>query len=306
VDFSLDYNNATDFEFGYRNVEFTYNGGKPFRGDIVVPEGTKKIGHEVFFQHSNINSVVLPSSVKEIDEKAFAYCTNLKSITLSDSLESIAPFAFFMCEELDSIIIPNSVTTLGACAFASCTKLRKLVLSNKITEIPNRAFSDCNNIESLTIPRTITTIGYSAFKSCKRLKSVTIPNSVKSIDYSAFGDCDSLTYIFSLIKEPASVYTDFYDKEMFSIPLYVLPGMKEVYQKTGEWKKFSTIVEMTEEELQQKEKEVDEATGIASIKAQQHVPSDRIYTLAGTYVGNDIKSLKKGIYIIHGKKVVIR
>ena len=37
-----------------------------------------------------------------------------------------------------------------------------------------------------------------------------------------------------------------------------------------------------------------------------NIASDAIYTLTGVKVGNDLKKLPKGIYIINGKKVLVK
>lgn len=49
----------------------------------------------------------------------------------------------------------------------------------------------------------------------------------------------------------------------------------------------------------------DTATGIESIGTDETIGNDKVYTVDGRYVGNGMKSLPKGLYIVNGKKVVI-
>lgn len=56
-------------------------------------------------------------------------------------------------------------------------------------------------------------------------------------------------------------------------------------------------VQLTEEQA---------ATGIAGVKVNAPKTVKGIYNIAGQYVGNDASSLTKGLYIIDGKKVVVK
>lgn len=46
--------------------------------------------------------------------------------------------------------------------------------------------------------------------------------------------------------------------------------------------------------------------GISEINTNANFQTGRIYTISGQYVGTDIRTLGRGIYITNGKKVVIR
>ena len=46
------------------------------------------------------------------------------------------------------------------------------------------------------------------------------------------------------------------------------------------------------------------ATGIPDIQVIKPVNNDRIYTLDGRYVGTDFGQLKRGVYIVNGKKMM--
>ena len=46
-------------------------------------------------------------------------------------------------------------------------------------------------------------------------------------------------------------------------------------------------------------------TSIGSISGNASVEAAKVYTIDGQYVGNSTKGLKKGFYIVGGKKVVL-
>lgn len=53
---------------------------------------------------------------------------------------------------------------------------------------------------------------------------------------------------------------------------------------------------------------VDETTGISDIKSETKVDSDAVYNINGQYVGKniDMNTLPKGVYIINGKKKIVK
>ena len=77
------------------------------QGDVVIPDGIKKIYNWAFMKCSGITSVFIPDSVIEIGECAFSYRYSLKKIDIPKGVRKISDFAFFSCEDLLSITINN-------------------------------------------------------------------------------------------------------------------------------------------------------------------------------------------------------
>ncbi len=78
-----------------------------FLGNLVIPEGVKKINNYAFM-NKNFTSVKFPSSLKNIGYYAFYRCINLKEIELPDGLECVEDFAFAGCYNLVKIVLPRS------------------------------------------------------------------------------------------------------------------------------------------------------------------------------------------------------
>lgn len=78
-----------------------------YSGDVVIPEGTKFIGNNVFSDCRNLTTVKIPNTVSSIGHDAFRGCSNLQSITIPNSVSSIGYNAFGGCSKLTSITIPK-------------------------------------------------------------------------------------------------------------------------------------------------------------------------------------------------------
>jgi len=189
------------------------------QGELIIPNGTTRIGSYVFYECYFLASVVIPDSVTEIGTAAFYNCYNLASITISDSVTSIGGSAFNLTAyynnsdnwENKALYIGNHLidakTTIsgaytiktgtkciGNYALNDCSSLTEIAIPNTVTSIGSDAFSGCSGLRSITIPDSVTSISNNAFRWCRSLASVTIPDSVTSIGSQAFL-CQSLTSI---------------------------------------------------------------------------------------------------------------
>ena len=105
-----------EIEFGrtYANPMYyadnLYINGKPLQGDVVIPDGTEKIGDYAFYNCSGLTSVTIPDSVTSIGYRAFSGCSGLTSITIPDSVTSIGYEAFRGCLDLRTINFQGTMT----------------------------------------------------------------------------------------------------------------------------------------------------------------------------------------------------
>ena len=182
-----------------------YINGELLKGDIIIPEGTEKLGDYAFSSCSSITSITIPDSVTSIESSTFYNCSGLTSITIPDSVTSIGSYAFYGCSGLTSITIPDSVISIGSSAFYNCRGLTSITV-----EQGNAVYHSAGNCIIKTASKTliagcknsvipddgsVTSIGSYAFRGCSGLTSITIPDSVTSIGRSAFEDCRGLTSI---------------------------------------------------------------------------------------------------------------
>ena len=144
-------------------------------------------------------------------------------------------------------------------------------------------------VTELIIPDDVTKINDCAFYCCESITSVVIPSSVTSIGVGAFFECKALEYIYVMTETPPSVKNGtFTGKNYIDVILYVPTGCLEAYQNADVWKEFWEIKEF-------------DTTGISDVKTENKKETT-IYDINGRVVENPTN----GIYIVDGKKVLLR
>ena len=296
---------------------------------VVLPHSAKTIESEAFSGCTSLKSVVIPNSVEYIRSQAFQDCSSLTSIELPNSLLELYNSPFGGCSSLTSLIIPKSVTRINTNPLGGCSSLTSLtveegntrydsrdncnaiietysntlvggckntIIPNSVTSIGGGAFYGCG-LTAMTIPNSVTNIGEGAFGSTG-LASVSIPSSVKSIGHMAFYGCGSLKEVISHIEEPFEIFEDVFAEyftgdqgvKFTTATLYVPIGTKTMYEATPAWNMFQNIVEIESSAI----KETMRQTSIATAPV--------VYSLSG----QKRITLKKGLNIINGKKVMMK
>lgn len=133
--------------------------------------------------------VVVPDGVKRIYGHAFADKSNITSVTIPDSCEWVVGAVFMNCSSLESLSIPSSVISFGGeRLFEGCTSLHTLELPG-VLEIVPWAFRDTTSITEVHMPN-VQIIGYEAFKNCAGLTR--FETAAQIIAYGCFSDCKNL------------------------------------------------------------------------------------------------------------------
>ena len=205
-----------------------------------------------------------------------------------------APWRYFGVKR---IIVGDSVTTIGEYAFSYCSSLTSITIPNSVTTISDNTFSDCSSLTSVTIPNSVTTIGSEAFSGCTNLQKVHIGKSVKAIGQWAFYNCTSITQISSeaVVPPTCGLYV-FTDINKSKCKLIVPKNSLDAYKHADQWKDFFLIEGST--------------TGITNTVYKKAGLAD-VYTIDGTKrlskaSTDEINALPKGVYIVNGKKIIIK
>lgn len=73
---------------------------------ITLPSTLTTIADQIFMGCTSLTEIILPSKVVGIASKTFAECTNLTSVTIPASVETVAEDAFEGCDNLAEIHLP--------------------------------------------------------------------------------------------------------------------------------------------------------------------------------------------------------
>ncbi|MBO4906474.1 MAG: leucine-rich repeat protein [Bacteroidaceae bacterium] len=261
---------------------------------VTIPNSVTIIGNNAFYGCRGLTSVTIPNSVTIIGYQAFYGCSGLTSVTIGNSVTSIGNYAFYGCSSLTSVTIGNSVTSIGFNAFSCCFSLTEVTIGNSVTSIGYSAFSYCSGLTSVTIGNSVISIGEAAFYGCSGLTSVTIPNSVTSIGNYAFYGCSSLTDVYCFPENIPSASLSSFGNSTANATLHVPAASLEMYKETYPWNTFKEIVALTDEETA--------ITDIEIVQSGKSHETNVVYDLQGRRIAKPTK----GIYVINGKKVLIK
>ena len=227
--------------------------------------------------------------------------SSIQSVIISDGCTSIGDYAFYDCSGLTSVTIPNSVISIGNGAFDDCSNLPvidnlryadtylvetvdKSLSTYNIKQgtkwIGDYAFRSCSSLTSVTIPNSVTSIREYAFVYCSGLTSVTIPNSVTNIGSCAFYECCSLTAITCEAVNPPALGDYVFDDVDKSIPLYVPAESVDAYKAADQWREFTNIRAIDEEQG------IEDVQGdnVQGTKAHKILRNGQIFILRGEKV----------------------
>ena len=161
-----------------------YINGELLQNDVVIPEGTEKIGACAFYNFSNLTSIVIPDSVTGIGYGAFAGCSGLTSITIP-----------FVGEGVDGTVATHFGYIFGASEYyenGDCVPgLLKEVIFTGGESIADNAFEGCTSLTTITIPGTVTELGDDVFAGCPSLGKIIFQGTIeqwKALELSSSGN----------------------------------------------------------------------------------------------------------------------
>ena len=282
-----------------------------FRGcsnlkQFVIPDSVTILNSLLLQNCSSLKSIRIHKGVKEINE-AFYGCTNLSTLIIEDRNTSLklssdyyGNVSFNDCK-LDSVyiggkIVYNTSRSYGYSPFYRNTSLRTVKISDAETTIYDNEFYGCTNLQNVSIGDNVKSIGKWAFSGCSSLKNFTFGSGLQSIGQEAFSDCINITQISSkAVVPPTCGINALDDINKWNCKLFVPKANINAYKQAPQWKEFFFI---------------ESTTGITNTVNNKAGLAD-VYTIDGTKrlskaSTDEINALPKGVYIVNGKKIIIK
>ena len=311
--------------------------------DQKLPSKLRTIGQEAFRNCVALTSVTIPASVQSIGANAFNWCIGVTSLKLEDSPNAIQLpcrvfddfrnlktlyigrnyiaeydwYGNFISNHptLEEATVAGDATEVSNQMFNGCKVLKKVTLGDKITRIGIDAFHGCDILDDINLPETLVTIDTRAFRRCYALNISQLPYGLKAIGEEAFTECPIVA-----IHIPATVETitsgafrncsqirDIYchgtippvcsgwlfdNVSLSNMTLHYPQGSRDAYRAAECWKEF----------FDDHATEFD-ASGINDITVDGALDG-KVYNLKGQQVNG--RAAQKGLYILNGKKVIIK
>lgn len=184
--------------------------------ELIIPDGTVKIGEYKFRNDTALKKVVIPDSVKTIEMNAF-----------------------YGCNEITEINIPNNIISVGVNAFNHCPKVGIVNLSvpSTLVNIGDSAFKGSNFV-SVDISEGVTTIGDNAFDS-GGLRSANLPSTITSIGKSAFSYNSFLASVTILATNPPTMGKNVFNSVAAGLVVYVPEESVDAYKAADGWSNYA-------------------------------------------------------------------
>lgn len=145
----------------------------------------------------------------------------------------------------------------------------------------------------MVIPEGIIGISDGVFNGCKEITALHLSSTLRTLGSYAFYDCSNIETIISLIPGERLFVVDttvFGNVDKENCKLHIPAGALDAYKLTEGWNLFENIIELSEEEMRNMENTLvcDEERCVTDL------------------AGRAVKFPTKGVYIINGKKILIK
>jgi len=203
---------------------------------------------------------------------------------------------------LDEVEFSEGITNVPEGGFWYHSNLRSAILPSTILHIQNNAFFGSplqflnpmaitrGTAEENTLPTGLQSIGHYAFAECS-FTNLILPSTLEAVGENTFSWNTSLMHITCLASIPPSGGSNLFQDCSSLTAIYVPDDCVENYKVAEGWKDYASLIKPASEQ----------GTGIQAIVREQE-DAQTIYDLSGRRVERPTE----GVYIVNGKKVVVK
>jgi len=284
--------------------------------ELSLPLAFTTLGFSPFYGCSSLKKVVLPYRLKTItDNYVFDHCLALEEIEIStlNSLYKTEDGVLYNRAKTQIISWPAALSKtkhpvlpiysypLAKGALMDCEMDEEVWLPERMATIPRDALTRTKGMKCLTVgdESRLTGIDMQAVEGSEDLEVIDLPASLKSVGESAFMFCPKVSDVIVRTSTPPSLSVTSFDVGVFAQAMLHVPvGSSETYREATGWSLFQSVE--------------DDAltTGIEQPLAEVKETGEmEIYDLSGRRMNvsaSGKQGLRKGLYIINGKKEIVR
>lgn len=316
---------VTDIWLNDQRLELGSNGTNPLFADCPLDEvyiGRKlsyetssDYGYSPFYRNTSLRTVEITDAETQIYDNEFYGCSNLKSLKIGNGVKSIGNWAFSGCSSLDYFSAGFHVESIGKEAFSDCTGLKKYYSYSIIPPVcSSQALDDINKWDCTLYVPANSSDEYKAANQWKEFFFVDEMDAVLVADIKLNMSEISMTIgeTFQLTAEvlPSnatnqSVVWESSNPECVTIDgnglvSAISDGTSMITVKSADGNCEATCLVSVSPDSGIEDIIVSSADGIYAV-----------YNLQGILVlkTEDIESVKQlpaGLYIVNGKKMIIR
>ena len=303
--------------------------------EILIPDAVHTIGSNAFQLCNYLRTITFGSGLKSIGSLPFGdiywdfQMFSLNSIVFKGSVppvfEDQSGFSSLMHSYVQLVVPGGSLSAYqsadvwkdfahitegeGAVEFEYDGICYRIILGNDSAMVRPRLDKESATMEStypdsIVIPETVwydnkeyvvNAIGEYAFYDCK-LNYLSIPATVERVGYNGLSTAFTGTVICYAAIPPLCLESYIWSVSNDAV-LRVPKESIELYEQAVFWQHFFRWANV---------EAIEDVTGIESAEADvPYMHTDAVYDLSGRRIA-DVENLKSGIYIVNGKKVVIK
>ncbi len=102
-------------------LDSVYIGGK------ISYSTSSSYGYSPFYRNTSLRSVVITDTEEEVYDNEFYGCSNLKNVSIGNGVKKIGNWAFSGCSALDYFAFGKSVQSIGEEAFSDCNNVTQII-----------------------------------------------------------------------------------------------------------------------------------------------------------------------------------
>ena len=283
--------------------------------ELVYFTGLEQIEAEAFYGCSNLKEVTIPKNVKTLNSSCFYQC-GFESVSIPSNVVSIGDYSFYGCSNLwDVSYAERTLKVIGNYAFAGTGIYPNI--PQGVERIGDYAFKDCSG-EMISLPSSVKYVGEGALmgfmgvdipesSQLEEVKaqafygyyysSLILPSTLSKIDDEAFsnGDDSYMSEIYVRRSSPATIGNRACGVLQEGSLIYVPNGSVRTY-KTA-WPEYAEFIVGYDLPI---------ATSVSTPVVER--VRDGVYNMKGQLIrhNHSVEGLPAGIYIVNGKKVLVK